>query len=119
MIADREAHLDDVYHALASSTRRRMMSMLAAGPRNIGEIAPEFAMSLASVSKHVKTLERAGLIHRRVTGRVHTCSLNADGLGEAYMWLRGYDRFWHASLDALEDTLMQGAARSNADEVIG
>lgn len=62
-------------------------------------------MSLTAAVKHVKTLERAGLIRRRVQGRVHLCTLDAAPLAEALDWMRGYERFWNERLDALDEML--------------
>jgi DNA-binding transcriptional ArsR family regulator len=83
------------------------VSLLAKRPYNISELVPKFDMSLAAVSKHVKSLERAGLIDREVIGRTHICRLNAEALGEAFQWLSGYERFWQDRLDALENVLSQ------------
>lgn len=83
------------------------MSLLAQRPHNISELVPRFDMSLAAVSKHIKSLERAGLIDREVVGRNHICRLNADALSEAYRWLGAYERFWQERLDALEKVLAE------------
>lgn len=99
--------LDDVFHALADPTRRAIVGMLAERPHTVGELVPPFDMSLAAVSKHIKTLERAGLIDRDIQGRTHVCSLNAAAMSEAYRWLGGYERFWAERLDALEAQLAE------------
>lgn len=97
--------LDAVFHALADPTRRRMLADLAAGERSIGELAAPSAMTFAGASKHVKVLERAGLVHRRVEGRMHKCRLAPEPLAAAQAWLRRYERFWSERLDALEREL--------------
>jgi len=97
--------LDLVFHALADPTRRSMLAALAGGPRSVGELAAPFDISLAAASKHVKSLERAGLVAREVRGRTHVCALDAKPLAEADAWLREYSRFWTARLDALEAVL--------------
>lgn len=97
--------LDAVFHALADPTRRRMLADLALAERTIGELAAPCAMSFAGASKHVKVLERAGLVRRRVEGRTHRCRLVAEPLGAAEAWLRRYERFWSERLDALEREL--------------
>jgi DNA-binding transcriptional ArsR family regulator len=107
MVEHRDEHLDHLFHALANGTRREIVSLLAKRPYNISELVPKFDMSLAAVSKHVKSLERAGLIDREVIGRTHICRLNAEALGEAFQWLSGYERFWQDRLDALENVLSQ------------
>ncbi len=97
--------LDGVFHALADPTRRAMLRSLAAGERNIGQLAQPFAMSFAAASKHVKVLEGAGLVRRRVQGRTHLCRIEAGPLAAADEWLRFYERFWTDQLDGLEDLL--------------
>src|SRR3546814_8563147 len=89
-----------------------MRHALAAGERTVGELAAPFDISLAGVSKHSQTLERAGLIQREVQGRVHTCRLDARPLHAGAEWLRHYERFWTGKLDALEAILKaEDAAR--------
>jgi DNA-binding transcriptional ArsR family regulator len=97
--------LDAVFHALADRTRRGMLRSLADGELSIGELAAPLRMSFAGASKHVKALERAGLVRRMVQGRQHFCSLDADRLADAVEWLRYYERFWSVRLDALEAEL--------------
>jgi DNA-binding transcriptional ArsR family regulator len=105
MIEYHRDHLGDVFQALSNPARREIVSLLSERPYNIGELAPRFDMSLAAVSKHVKLLERAGIIRREIRGRTHICRLNAEALNEAYSWLGAYEKFWHARLDALEHIL--------------
>lgn len=95
--------LDDVFHALADPTRRAMVRSLAGGERTVGELAAPHPISLAAASKHVKVLERAGLVRRTVLGRRHVCSLDAAPLAAATEHLRGYEDFWNRRLDALAD----------------
>lgn len=79
-----------------------MLSALAEGPRKVSELAAPFAMSLAAASKHVRVLERAGLLRREVRGRVHVCTLEPAPLAASDAWLRQYERFWNERLDQLE-----------------
>lgn len=97
--------LDAVFHALGDATRRRMLRDLADGERSVGDLAQPFAMSLAAASKHVKVLERAGLLRRRVQGRTHLCRLNPGALATAHAWISFYERFWTSRLDVLEGLL--------------
>jgi DNA-binding transcriptional ArsR family regulator len=97
--------LDRVFHALADPTRRAMLRSLAGGPRNIGQLARPFEMSFPAASKHVRVLERAGLVRRRMHGRAHVCSLAPQPLADAEAWLRFYERFWTQSFDAVEGGL--------------
>ena len=103
--------LDGVFRALADRTRRAMLQSLAAGERTISELAEPHEMSLANASKHVRVLERAGLIHRSVRGRNHHCRLDAAGLAEAEQWLAFYQRFWPERLAAL-DRLLESRSRT-------
>lgn len=85
--------------------------MLAKSERSVGELAEPFEMSLAAASKHIKTLEGAGLIERTVEGRTHTCRLAPDALAAAFRWMRFYEKFWNERLDALEHELRKHAKR--------
>lgn len=105
--------LDTVFHALGDATRRRMLSELADGERTVGQLAEPFAMSLAAASKHIKALEKAGLIRREVRGRTHLCRLEAGPLATAHEWLGAYERFWTARLDVLERLLREDDARKS------
>ena len=107
MVESRTAPLDDVFHALADPTRRAMLRSLASGERNIGELAAPHAMSFAAASKHVKVLERAGLVRRRVQGRNHICHIEVKPLAVADDWLRFYERLWSDSFDTLEHILRE------------
>jgi DNA-binding transcriptional ArsR family regulator len=97
--------LNAVFHALGDATRRAMLKDLAGGKRTVGELARPFSMSLAAASKHVRTLEKAGLIRRDVQGRTHFCRLEPGPLAIAHAWLGFYERFWTQRLDALERLL--------------
>jgi DNA-binding transcriptional ArsR family regulator len=105
MVLQRSASLDHVFHALSDPTRRAMLRSLSAGERNIGELAAPFRMSFAAASKHVRVLESAGLVRRRVEGRRHVCRIEPSPLAAAERWLRFYERFWNRRLDALEAML--------------
>jgi len=104
--------LDAVFQALTDGTRRAMLRSLAEGDRNIGELAAPFDMSLAAASKHVKVLERAGLVRRLVKGRTHICQLEPAPLAAADEWLRYYEQFWNRRLDALDALLKAEDAAS-------
>ncbi len=94
--------LDKTFHALAHPVRREMLAQFTHKPYTVLEIADQFDLSLNGVSKHLKVLEQAGLIHREIQGRTHYCSLRAEGLREAVEWLEYYRQFWEGRLDALE-----------------
>ena len=105
MIERRVASLDRVFQALADPTRRAMLRRLSKSEQSIGELAAPFRMTFAAASKHVKVLERARLLRRRVEGRSHFCRLEPAPLAAANGWLRFYERFWTDQLDALDAAL--------------
>lgn len=105
MVEEYAADLDAVFHALSDRTRRGMLARLSGGEASIGDLAEPFAMSFAGASKHVRVLEGAGLVSRRIAGRTHYCRLEAARLAEANAWLRHYERFWTQRLDTLERIL--------------
>ena len=96
---------DRIFGALAHETRRDILARLTRGECSVGELADAYHMSLNAVSKHVKALEDAGLVSRRVDWRVHYISLNPEPLREAHQWLELYRAFWENRLDALEQFL--------------
>jgi DNA-binding transcriptional ArsR family regulator len=109
MVEYKSAQLDAAFRALSDPTRREMLRLLAAGERTIGELAAPFHMSFAGASKHVRTLESAGLIERTVIGRTHVCRLRAKPLAAIDDWLRFYEIFWNNRLDVLERELKKTA----------
>jgi DNA-binding transcriptional ArsR family regulator len=96
------AEMDAVFHALAHGARRDMLGRLAGRELTVGELAQPLTMSLAAASKHLKVLERAGLVHRTVDGRRHVCRLDPAPLASASAWLAFYEQYWTESLDALQ-----------------
>src|SRR5687768_6333819 len=107
--------LDQVYAAIADPTRRAILGILAEGEINVGSLAERFPISLNGVSKHVKVLERAGLVERTVQGREHRLRLNAAPLREASMWLEHYRTFWDTRLAALEEFLLKQTEHPRED----
>ncbi|WP_186389242.1 helix-turn-helix transcriptional regulator [Stappia sp. TSB10P1A] len=107
-MVEQETHrLDAVFHALGDATRRQMLRALAGGERSVSQLAEPFDMSLAAASKHVKVLEKAGLIRREVRWRTHTCRLEPGPLAGAHDWLGFYERFWTDRLDVLDALLRE------------
>jgi DNA-binding transcriptional ArsR family regulator len=94
--------LDRIFAALSDPTRRRILTRLGSGPTTVSELAAPFRMSLPAVSKHIRALERAGLIAREVDGRVHRCRLNSAGLIGAATWIDQHRLFWTQQFDQLE-----------------
>ena len=99
------ASLDQIFHALADTTRRSILNLLKSSPLRVTELSKHFEISLNAVSKHLKVLEKAKLIERQVQGRVHLCNLNAAQLKEIETWMTPYKVFWNTSLDELENYL--------------
>ena len=109
MSGNHSQRLDRVYAAIADPTRRAILANLAHGHSNVGDLAARFPISLNGVSKHVKVLERAGLVRREILGREHQLRLRAAPLREAEEWFQHYRAFWTARLDALELLLQEQA----------
>jgi DNA-binding transcriptional ArsR family regulator len=109
MVQDRSSSLDRVFHALAHPARRAMLRKLAQGERNLSQLAAPLRMSFPAASKHVRVLEQARLVRRRVVGRTHLCRLEPKPLSQANQWLEKYRRIWERNfqgLDALLDQLV-------------
>jgi DNA-binding transcriptional ArsR family regulator len=104
MIAD---ELSNTFAALADPTRRAILSRLASGEKSVNELAKPFRMSLPAVSKHLKVLERSGLIVRSRAAQWRPCRLKAKPLKQAVDWLEHYRKFWEESFDRLEDYLQE------------
>jgi DNA-binding transcriptional ArsR family regulator len=99
--------LDSVLRAISDPTRRAILDRLARGPARVTDVAEPFEMSLAAVSKHVRMLERAGLVRRARCGREHTLTLEARPLRQVVRWASHYERFWNERLDRLETFFAQ------------
>jgi DNA-binding transcriptional ArsR family regulator len=105
------SNLDQTLTALADPTRRAILQRLSRGEARVTELARPFAMSLNSVSKHIRMLERADLVRRRRAGREHLLSFNPEPLDEAAAWIETQRAFWTARLDALERELSEPKAK--------
>jgi DNA-binding transcriptional ArsR family regulator len=112
MVNSTTERLDAVFGALADPTRRAMLRQLARTEHTVGELAAPFDMTLAAASKHIRVLERAGLVRREVRGRVHLCRLDTRPLRSGLEWLRYYEQFWTDRLDVLEAVLRAEDART-------
>lgn len=97
--------LDHTLVALADDTRRSILKRLAAGEARVTEVAAPFEISLNSVSKHIRILERAGLVRRRVAGRDHFLSMDPKPFDELAEWMQRTREFWSSRLDALDAAL--------------
>jgi DNA-binding transcriptional ArsR family regulator len=99
------ARLDATFSALADPTRRAILARLARGEASVNELAEPFEMSQPAISKHIKVLERAGLVSRGRDAQRRPCRLKASPLREIHKWTERYREFWEASFDALDDVL--------------
>src|SRR3981189_495449 len=95
--------LDNVIAAISDPTRRVLIGRRPRGPARISDVAAPFSMSLTGFCKHVRVLERAGLVRRTHRGRENTLELTAEPLREVARWVSQYERFWNARLDRLEE----------------
>lgn len=114
MVQDRSPSLDRVFHALAHPARRAMLRRLVDGERNLTELAAPLRMSFPAASKHVRVLERARLVRRRIVGRTHLCRIEGKPLASASNWLDTYRAVWEANYQRLDDILGEmNASESN------
>jgi DNA-binding transcriptional ArsR family regulator len=99
--------LDATFFALADPTRRAILARLATGDASVAELAEPFAMSQPAISKHLKVLERAGLISRTRERTRNVSRLEAEPLAEATAWLEEYRKFWEGSFERLDELLIE------------
>src|SRR5438105_3737165 len=105
-------HLDRTFRALADGTRRSMIQALSRGQsRSAGELGRRFRSAQPTISRHLKVLERAGLVERRVKGRVHRFHLRPATLSEAARWIARHQAFWEGAVSQLERLLSEVAPR--------
>lgn len=112
-VADHEQELDATFHALADPTRRAILARLAQGEATVNELAEPFAISLPAISRHLKVLERAGLITRGKDAQFRPCRLEPDALRDAHGWIDAYRAHWEERFDRLAtylDRLQQDGA---------
>ena len=105
MVKYTQRRLDRTFGALADPTRRRILQSLAEGDRCVTDLAKPHRMSLPAVSKHLRVLEKAGLVCRQRDGRVHRLTLQAAPMQQAQAWIEEYRKFWEASFDRLDEYL--------------
>ena len=103
--------LTTVLGAISHPSRRAIIARLAKGPARVTEIAEPFDMSLNAVSKHLKVLEEAGLVHREKQGRDHVIEFRGEPLRQVAGWVHEYERFWNEHLDRLESYFIEKRKR--------
>jgi DNA-binding transcriptional ArsR family regulator len=102
--------LDLTFHALADGTRRLMIHALARGEtRSAGELGRQFRSAQPTISKHLKVLERAGIVERKVEGRIHQFRLRRKALEQAGRWIERHQAFWEGAVNQLDRLLAEGA----------
>jgi DNA-binding transcriptional ArsR family regulator len=111
---EQTARLDGVFHALSDPTRRAILRDVAPREKSVGEIAHPYRVSLAAISKHLKVLEKARLIHREKRGSFQFVRINAAPMKEAERWLSYYEKFWNQQLDALTEFFIAKKTRSKS-----
>lgn len=104
-------HLSQTFSALADPTRRAILARLAQGEATVMELSEPFTLTQPAISKHLKVLEKAGLITRGRTAQWRPCRLEAEPLRQAFDWVGHYRRFWDDSFDRLEDYLAELQAK--------
>ncbi len=117
--ATKPQNLDAIFAALADPTRRSILSRLAAGEASVNEIAAPFGISQPAVSKHLKVLERAGLIERDIDKQRRPARLKAEPMAAAVSWLEEFKQFWSSSFDQLDgllDVLKKRGAKGTGNE---
>ena len=105
MVLDSSPRLDRVFHALAHPARRAIIRQLSGGERNLSELAAPLRMTFPAATKHVRVLEVAKLVRRRIDGRQHLCRLDGAPLEEAMLWTEQFRQHWEARFETL-DTLL-------------
>lgn len=113
---DLELELDHTFHALADPTRRAILARLASGEATVNELAEPFAISLPAVSRHLKVLERAGLITRGKDAQFRPCRLEVEPLKEASDWIDTYRQIWEQRFDRLADYLKELQQEGTPDD---
>ena len=111
-----QSSLDTIFHALADPTRRAVVSRLTMGAAPVKELAEPFDMGLPSFMKHLRVLEKDGLISSEKVGRVRTCRLNTDRLAAAETWLGKQRALWQASADRLADYVETQMSKSTEND---
>jgi DNA-binding transcriptional ArsR family regulator len=110
-----QRQLDHTFAALADPTRRAILARLARGEATVGDLARPFRVSRPAISKHLRVLERAGLVRRARDGRVNRCQLDAAAMRGAAEWIERYRAFWLGRLDALKRFVEQTPPPSNKE----
>ncbi|MTI86944.1 MAG: winged helix-turn-helix transcriptional regulator [Balneolaceae bacterium] len=109
--------LSNTFSALADPTRRAILARLTTGEMNVSDLAEPFEMSMPAISKHLKVLEKAGLVERSKQAQFRPCRLQPDPLKDIDEWMEQYRRFFEGSFNRLDNYLQQLQAKENNDEI--
>lgn len=113
MVKYDETQLNNIFGALSDSTRRRIIERLSENDLIVTQIASEFDISLPAVSKHIKVLEKAGLVNRKKDGKLHKISYNRKAVKTAWSWIDQYREFWEKNFDTLAEFLDKKSSKEN------
>jgi DNA-binding transcriptional ArsR family regulator len=113
MVKYQSGSLDAVFAALSDPIRRRILERLAEGEASVGDLAAPFQVTAPAISRHLRVLERAGLLDRHKKGRVHRCRLRPRPMNDAVEWIEQCRKFWEQQFDALERYLAETAPKEN------
>lgn len=102
-----EQQLNYIFSALSDPTRRQMLTTLSEGEVSVSELSKPFGITKSAITKHLKILERAGLLKRTIDGRIHRCRLKPEPLETVSEWVKFYEHFWNEKLDALDEFLKE------------
>ncbi len=116
MLLTDDDKLDETFAALANATRRAILARLAEGAANVNELAEPFDLTLPAISKHIKVLERAGLVVRGQRAQYRPCTLDPAPLEEISAWAEQYRPVWEARFDRMDGYLMQLRSQRKTDE---
>ena len=119
MVKYKDRSLNKTFSALADPTRRAILTRLAKGDSSVTDLAAPFSMSLPAISKHLRVLEKAGLLRQERDGRVRRCHLQAQPLKEAADWIAHYRQFWEGQFDALADYLQDSFPDEGSEKAGG
>ncbi|MBV1915653.1 MAG: metalloregulator ArsR/SmtB family transcription factor [Pseudomonadales bacterium] len=107
MVNYSDSQLDQIFSALSDSTRRAMLLRLTDEAMSVADLSKPFNISKSAITKHLKVLERSGLLNRTIEGRVHRCRLEPKPLAVVSEWVSFYEKFWNTKLDALDAYLTE------------
>jgi DNA-binding transcriptional ArsR family regulator len=113
MVKYQSGSLDAIFAALSDPIRRRILERLARGEASVGDLAAPFQVTAPAISRHLRVLERAGLLDRHKKGRIHRCRLRPRPMNDAVAWIEQCRKFWEQQFDSLERYLAETESKEN------